>query len=112
MEKQAFLQNLLQVRRKKILFIRIGMSLLFITLCTAMWLTKTSISRNGMLLFKGIAIAGLAALAYTFVSRLQKMTKRLGLHCPNCNRNLSGPMSHKVISSEQCFQCGMKLFQD
>jgi len=110
MDKQAFIQNLDLVKRRKILFIRIGMSLLFITLCTSMWLTKTTISPRDFLLFKGIAIAGFAALAYTFISRIQRMSRHLGLHCPSCNRNLSGPQSHRVLASDQCFQCGMKLF--
>ena len=110
MDKQTFLQNLAQIRRRKILLIRIGMSLLFITLCTSMWLSKTRISPEGMLWFKGIAMVGFAALVYAFISVLQNLSRRLGLHCPNCKRNLSGPLSHKVISSDQCFQCGMKLF--
>jgi hypothetical protein len=110
MDKQVFLQNLVLVRRKKALYIRIGMSLLFITLCTSMWLTKTSISPSGFLLFKGIAIAGFAALAYAFILQIQKLCRRLELHCPGCNRNLSGPQSHRVLASGQCFQCGMKLF--
>lgn len=110
MDKQDFLQNLEQIRRRKILLIRIGASLLFLTLCTAMWLTKTTISPKGMLWFKGTAIAAFAVLVYAFLSMLQNMSRRLGLHCPNCNRNLSGPQSHRVIASEQCFQCGMKLF--
>jgi hypothetical protein len=41
---------------------------------------------------------------------LQKMSRRLNLHCPSCNRNLSGPMSQRVLASDQCFQCGMRLF--
>jgi hypothetical protein len=110
MDKQVFVQNLDLIRRRKILLIRIGMSLLFVTLVTSMWLTKTDITPRGFLVFKGVAIAGFAALAYTFLTMLQKMSKRLGLHCPNCNRNLSGPLSHRVLSSDQCFQCGMKLF--
>jgi hypothetical protein len=110
MDKQTFIQNLAQLRRRKILFIRIGASLLFITLCTAMGLTKTSLSPQGLLIFKVVAIAGFAALVYSFIVMLQNMSRRLGLHCPSCNRNLSGPLSHKVISSDQCFQCGMKLF--
>jgi hypothetical protein len=110
MDKQAFLQNLDLVRRKKALYIRIGMSLLFITLVTSMWLTKTSIGPRGFLLFKGTAIAGFAALAYVFLTRIQKLCKRLDLHCPGCSRNLSGPQSQRVLASGQCFQCGMKLF--
>lgn len=110
MDKQTFIQNLELVRRRKVLLLRIGLSLLFITLCTSMWLTKTSITPRGMLIFKGVAIAGFAGLAYTFISMLQNMSRRLGLYCPGCNRNLSGPLSHKVLSSDQCFQCGMKLF--
>jgi len=110
MDKQVFLQNLALVRRRKILLIRIGLSLLFITLCTSMWLSKTHISPRGLLIFKGIAIAGFAAMAYFFITMLQGLSQRLGLHCPNCHRNLSGPQSHKVVASDQCFQCGMKLF--
>lgn len=110
MDKQVFIQNLAQVKRKKILFIRIGLSLLFVTLCTSMWLTKIKVSPHSMLTFKVLAIAFFAGLAYALISRIQKMCRRLDLYCPNCNRNLSGPMSHKVISSDQCFQCGMKLF--
>ena len=110
MDKQTFIQNLAQVRRRKILLIRIGMSLLFITLGTSMWLTRTRISPSGMLTFKGIAIAGFAGLVFWFITMLQNMGRRLGLHCPNCNRNLSGPQSQRVLASEQCFQCGMKLF--
>jgi hypothetical protein len=110
MDKQVFLQNLELVRRRKALYIRLGASLLFITLCTSMWLTKTSISPRGFLLFKGAAIACFAALAYGFITRIQKLCKRLGLHCPGCNRNLSGPQSPRVLASGQCHQCGMKLF--
>ena len=110
MDKQTFIQNLALVRRRKLLLIRIGASLLFVTLCTAMWLSKTSMSPHGLLLFKGLAIAGFAALVYSFIVMLQNMSRRLGLHCPSCHRNLSGPLSHKVLSSDQCFQCGMKLF--
>ena len=110
MDKQVFLQNLALDRRRKILLIRIGLSLLFVTLCTSMWLSKTRTSPHAMLMFKGIAIAGFAAMAYAFIVMIQNLSRRLGLHCPSCHRNLSGPQSHKVISSDRCFQCGMKLF--
>jgi len=110
MDKQLFIQNLDLVKRKKILYIRVGMSLLFVTLCTAMWLSKTTLSPREFLTFKGVAIAGFAALAYVLISRIQGLSKSLGLHCPNCSRNLSGPQSHRVLATDQCFQCGMKLF--
>jgi hypothetical protein len=110
MDKQVFIENLTQFRRRKILMIRIGASLLFITLSTSMWLSTTSISPHGMQLFKWTAIAGFAALMYTFIVKLQNMSKRLDLHCPHCDRNLSGPLSQKVLSTDQCFQCGAKLF--
>lgn len=110
MDKQAYIENLDQVRRRKILLIRIGLSLLFVTLCTSMALTKTAISPRGMLVFKAAAVVSLAALAYVFITMIQRMCRRLGLYCPNCGRNLTGPMCQKVLSSDQCFQCGMKLF--
>jgi hypothetical protein len=111
LDRQVFTQNLYLAKRRKILLLRIGLSLLFITLCTTMWLSKTKITPHAMLVYKTIAIAFFAALAYAFISMVQKMVRRLELHCPNCNRNLSGPMSHQVIESGQCFQCGMKLFE-
>jgi hypothetical protein len=109
-DKQVFIQNLEQVKRRKILLIRIGLSLLFVTLIASMWLSKTKTSPSVMLTFKMVAIAFFAGLAYSFISMIQKMSRRLNLYCPNCNRSLSGPVSHKVLSSDQCFQCGMKLF--
>ena len=108
MDRQEFIQNLERVKRRKILLIRLGASLLFVTLCSSMWLSKTHPSALGM--FKMVAIAIFAAMAYTFITTTQSLSRRLGLHCPGCGRNLSGPMSHKVLSTDQCFQCGMKLF--
>ena len=110
MDKQTFIQNLAQAKRRKILLLRIGLSLLFITLCTSIYLTKTHTSPEGMWIFKAIVIAVLALVAYTFVSMIQNMCRRLGLYCPNCKRNLSGPLSGKVLASDSCFQCGTKLF--
>lgn len=110
MDKQTFIAHLTQIKRRKVLFIRIGASLLFVTLSTSMWLSKTAISPQGMQWFKWIAIAGFAALVYGFIVMLQKMSKRLELHCPSCHRNLSGPLSQKVLASDQCPQCGMRLF--
>jgi hypothetical protein len=110
MDKQVFIQHLNMMNRRKILLIRIGMSLLFLTLCTFMWLTKSGISPRSMFIFKATATAFFAGLVFTFITMLQKMSRRLNLHCPSCNRNLSGPMSQRVLASDQCFQCGMRLF--
>lgn len=110
MDKQVFIRNLDTIKRRKVLLIRVGMSLLFITLCTAMWLTKTTITPRGMLTFKMVAIAVFGALAYAFVAMIQRLARRLDMYCPNCGRNLSGPLSHKVLANDQCFQCGMRLF--
>lgn len=109
-DKHVFTENLNQVRRRKILLIRIGLSLLFVTLCTSMWLTKTAITARGMLTFKVVAVMSFGGLVYAFITAMQRMSRCLGLYCPNCGRNLSGPMSRKVLASDQCFQCGMKLF--
>ena len=110
MDKQVFIQNLEQVKRRKVLLMRIGLSLLFVTICAAAWMKKSQVNPQAMLTFKTIAIAVFAALAYTFVTMIQNMSRRLGLNCPNCNRSLSGPLSHKVLSSDQCFRCGTRLF--
>ncbi len=110
MDRQLFTNNLQLAKRRKILLLRIGLSLLFITLCTSMWLSKTPITPRSMLVFKVGAIAFFAGLAYTFITMIQKFCRRLDLYCPNCNRNLSGPMSHKTLESGECYQCGMRLF--
>lgn len=110
MDRQVFTQNLQQAKRRKVLLLRIGLSCLFIAICTYMWLSKTAITPRTMLLFKVGTIAFLAGLAYLFITMVQSLCRRLELHCPNCQRNLSGPLSHKTLESGHCFQCGMKLF--
>ena len=110
MDKPEFVANLNQVKQRKVLLLRIGLSLLFVTICGWMWLSKTAPGSSTLHGFKTIAIAVFAALAYGFLTHLQKLSRRLGLHCPSCNRNLSGPLSHKVVESGNCFQCGTKLF--
>jgi hypothetical protein len=37
-------------------------------------------------------------------------TRRLGLHCPNCDRSLSGPLSRRVVESGNCSHCGAAIF--
>lgn len=110
MDKQTFVQNLALVKSRKILLLRIGLSLLFVTLCVSIYLTKTRASHADLLTFKLIAMAVLAAVAYASVTMIQNMCRRLGLYCPNCKRNLSGALSHKVVATDSCFQCGTKLF--
>lgn len=109
MDRQVFTQNLQTAQRRKILLLRIGLSCLFVAICATMWLSKTAITPRGMLLFKGGLIAFFGGLAYVLITLVQKTCRRLDLYCPNCNRNLSGPLRHKVLDSGECFQCGMKL---
>lgn len=110
MDKQVFLQNLLQLQRRKVLLMRIGLSLLFVTLIASVWLKKHHIDPQSLLIYKSIAIGVFAAMAYAFVTVIQSMARRLGLNCPKCGKNLSGPLANKVLSSEQCFRCGTRLF--
>lgn len=110
MDRQVFTQNLQTAMRKKILLLRIGLSCLFVAICVTMWLSKTSITPRGMLLFKGGLIVFFAGLVYALVTLVQKTCRRLDLYCPSCNRNLSGPVRQKILDSGLCSQCGMKLF--
>ena len=40
MDKQTFVANLLTVKKRKILLIRVALSILFVTLVAAMWMSK------------------------------------------------------------------------
>jgi hypothetical protein len=109
-DRDVFVQNLGKVKHRKILLIRIGLSLLFIALIAFMWMSKSGVSSSLQWTLKTAATVFFAGLAFWFITLIQKMCRRLELHCPNCHRNLSGPLSHKVLESGQCFQCGVKLF--
>jgi hypothetical protein len=49
-------------------------------------------------------------VVYACISAIQRLTRRLGLHCPHCNRSLSGPLSHRVVESGNCSHCGAAIF--
>ncbi|HWQ10060.1 MAG TPA: hypothetical protein VN436_13160 [Holophaga sp.] len=110
MDKQVFTANLIQLQRRKVLLMRIGLSLLFVTIISSAWMRKNHVDQQTMLIYKSIAIGVFAAMAYAFVTVIQNMARRLGLNCPKCGKNLSGPLANKVLSSDQCFRCGTRLF--
>ena len=63
-----------------------------------------------MTTFKTFALLGYGMVVYACVAAVQRMTRRLGLHCPHCNRSLSGPQSHRVVESGNCSHCGLAIF--
>jgi hypothetical protein len=60
--------------------------------------------------FKTFSLLGYALVVFACVTAVQRLTRRLGLHCPHCGRSLSGPMSHRVVDSGNCSHCGMAIF--
>jgi len=110
MDKQAFVTNLEAVKKRKILLIRVALSILFVTLCTSMWMQKVHPNDGVRTTFKTFALLGYGIVVYACVAAVQRMTRRLGLHCPHCNRSLSGPQSHRVVESGNCSHCGLAIF--
>jgi len=110
LEKTTFVTNLTLLRKRKILLIRVALSLLWLTLVAMMWLSKAQVTdgfRNG---FKTGAILLFGAVVYVCVAALGRMSRRLGLHCPHCQRSLTGPNSQRAVDNGTCFHCGMNLF--
>jgi hypothetical protein len=110
MDKQLFVTNLEAVKKRKILLIRIALSVLFIILVGNMWLSKTHPHDGVLSTFKTVSILGYMIVVFVCVTAMQRLTKRKGLHCPHCNRSLSGPQSHRVVDSETCIHCGNRIF--
>ena len=110
MDKQLFVENLEAVKKRKILLLRIALSCLFILLVTSVWIGKTHPHDAIRPTFKTFSIFGFMIVVYACVSAIQRMTRRLGLHCPHCNRSLSGPQSHQAVATETCTHCGNRIF--
>ena len=110
MDKQTFVDNLETAKKRKILLLRIALSFLFVILVASMWIGKTHPHDAVRPAFKTFSILGFMAVVYLCVSAAQRLTRRLGLHCPHCSRSLAGPMSRQAVASETCTHCGMRIF--
>jgi hypothetical protein len=110
MDKQLFVTNLEAVKKRKVLLLRIALSFLFIILVASMWLSKTHPHDAIRTTFKTFSILSFMIVVYACISAMQRMNKRLGLHCPHCNRSLAGPQSHRAVATETCFHCGNRIF--
>jgi len=110
LDKNLFIANLTLVRKRKILLIRLALSLLFLTLVASMWLSKAPVTAGFRQTFKTVSTLGFGMVVYACVAAIGRMTRRLGLHCPHCQRSLAGPLSHRAVSAETCFHCGGSLF--
>jgi len=110
MDKEAFVSNLEAVKKRKILLIRVALSILFVTLVTSVWVGKVHPHDAVQTTFKTISMLGYAMVVYACIAAVQRMTRRLGLHCPHCDKSLSGPQSHRVVASGNCSHCGMAVF--
>jgi DNA-directed RNA polymerase subunit RPC12/RpoP len=103
MDKEVFVTRLEAVKKRKILMIRVALSILFVTLITSVWVGKAHP-------FKTFSLLGYGIVVYACVAAVQRLTRRLGLHCPHCGRSLSGPLSHRVVASGNCSHCGSAIF--
>lgn len=110
MEKTTFVTNLALLRKRKILLIRVALSLLWLTLVAFMWLSKAHVSDGFRHVFKTGAILLFGSVVYACVAAMGSMARRLGLHCPHCQRSLAGPNSQRAVDNGTCFHCGMNLF--
>jgi hypothetical protein len=110
MDKEAFVTNLEAVKKRKILLIRVALSILFVTLVASVWVGKAHPHDAVQTTFKTFSMLGYSMVVYACISAVQRMTRRLGLHCPHCDKSLSGPQSHRVVASGNCSHCGMAVF--
>jgi DNA-directed RNA polymerase subunit RPC12/RpoP len=110
MDKDVFVANLKTVKERKILLLRVALSILFVTLVASVWVGKAHPHDAVQTTFKTFSMLGYAIVVYACVAAVQRMTRRLGLHCPHCGRSLSGPLSHRVVDSGNCSHCGSAIF--
>jgi len=110
MDKQVFVTNLGMVKKRKILLIRVALSILFVTLLTSVYMNKVHPHDAIRTTFRTFSLLGYGMVVYACISAIQRLTRRLGLHCPHCNRSLSGPLSHRVVESGNCSHCGAAIF--
>jgi len=110
LDKSLFIENLARVRKRKVLLLRLSLSLLFVILAASMWLSKAQVTDGFRHGYKTVSILVFGLVVYACVAAIARMTRRLGLHCPHCQRSLAGPLSHRAVASDTCFHCGMGLF--
>lgn len=109
MDKATFVANLAFVKKRKILLYRVALVALFALLATSMWMTKAH-PGSAMTTFRIIGTGAFGVLVFVLMTMVQRMNRRLGMHCPHCDRNLSGPLSRRVVESDTCVFCGNLLF--
>jgi hypothetical protein len=110
MDKHVFSRNLETVKRRKILLIRVSLSLLFLILVTSMWMAKAHPHDAVRSTFKTVSLLGFMAVVYLCVASIQRLAQRLGLLCPHCSRGLSGLQGQQALASETCGHCGQRIF--
>jgi len=110
MDKAVFVANLAQVKKRKVLLIRVALSALFLLLVGSMWMDKAHPHDQARSAFKTVGTVGFAAVVFLCITSVQRMARRLGLHCPHCGRSLSGPLSRKVVAGGTCYHCGSQVF--
>lgn len=110
MDKDVLVSNLAAVKKRKILMIRVALSILFVTLVTSVWVGKVHPHDGVQTGFKIVSTLGFALVVFLCVSAVRRLTRRLGLLCPHCGRALSGPLSHRVVESGNCSHCGLAIF--
>jgi len=110
MEKQVFITNLNAVKKRKILLLRIALSILFVTLICSVYVNKMHPHDGLMSTFKTFTLLGYAIVVYACVTAYQRIARRLGLHCPHCGRNLAGSQSGRVVETGNCSHCGLAIF--
>jgi hypothetical protein len=110
MEKLEFEANLAAVKERKILLLRVALSTLFVLLVTSMWIDKAHPHDGVRTVFKTVSLIGYPMVVFVCITAVQRMSRRLGLHCPHCDRSLSGPVGRKVLASDTCCHCGNRLF--
>ncbi len=110
MHKDEFAANLAVVKKRKILMIRVALSILFVLLATSMYMNKVHPKDGVRSVFLAVCMVGYPAVVYLCITSVQRLGRRLGLHCPHCGRSLSGPLAHKVVESGTCLHCGNYVF--
>jgi DMSO/TMAO reductase YedYZ heme-binding membrane subunit len=110
MDKAVFVANLAQVKKRKILLIRVALSFLFVLLAGSMWMDRAHPHDRAWSAIKTVGTVGFASVVFLCITSVQRMARRLGLHCPHCGRSLSGPLSHRVVAGGTCYHCGNQVF--
>ena len=110
MDKQGFIDNLNRHRRHKAFMIRIAMSVLFMALAGSMWMDKVHPHDGARTAYRAAAGVAVVVAVFLCLTAVQRLGRRLGLHCPHCDRSLSGPVGRKVLASDTCCHCGNRLF--